>query len=192
MGVTALQLRRWMREDYYKMGDAGIFAPGERVELIEGEIVKMTPQKSPHASAVRYVQETLRGVFGEGFDVRPQLPLSLGEDSEPEPDGAVVRGSIATYVRAHPRTALLVVEVSETTLELDRGPKGAMYAKAAIPEYWILNLIERVLEVYRDPGPVVPGSSEYRYRWVRRVEAGESVRPLAAPEREIRVADLLP
>ena len=192
MGVTIPQVRHWTREEYMKMAEAGIFGPGERVELIEGEIVAMTPQDSPHAAGVRGAQEGLRVTFGPGFDVRPQLPLSLGMDSEPEPDAAVVRGTWRAYVTAHPTTALLVVEVSDATLAFDRGRKAALYAKAGIPEYWIVNLIDRVLEVRRDPAPAREGSSEYEYRSVRRYAPHESVRPLAAPDREVRVADLLP
>src|SRR3972149_3722191 len=102
MGVTIPQVPHWTREEYMKMAEAGIFGPGERVELIEGEIVAMTPQDSPHAAGVRGAQEVLRVTFGPGFDVRPQLPLSLGMDSEPEPDAAVVRGTWRGYVHPHP------------------------------------------------------------------------------------------
>lgn len=192
MGVTAARVRHWTREEYAKMAEAGIFAPGERVELVEGEIIQMTPQRSPHAVAVSLVYEELRSAFGPGSYVRQQLPLALGEESEPEPDAGVVRGAPRDYVDAHPGTALLVVEVSEATLEFDRGPKARMYAKARIPEYWLLNLIERVLEVRRDPGPACDGSPEFSYRQFRRYAPQETVRPLAAPGREIRVGDLLP
>jgi len=192
MSVSAVRVRRWTREEYLKMGDAGVFAPGERVELIEGEIVQMTPQKSLHASGVYVVHEVLRGVFAVGFIVRAQLPLALDPDSEPEPDTAVVRGTWRHYVEAHPAVAVLVIEVSDTTLEFDRGPKAWMYAKAGIPEYWIVNLIGRVLEVHRDPGPVSEGSTDHRYRSVQRLAPHQSIRPLGAPDREVRVADLLP
>jgi len=192
MAVAARQLRHWNREEYLKMGDAGVFAPGERVELIEGEIITMTPQKSPHSAAVRLVQEALRGLFGAGFDVRPQLPLALGPDSEPEPDCAVVRGSVRDYVESQPTTAVLAVEVADSTLDFDRGPKGTLYAKGGIPEYWIVNLIDRVLEVYRDPGPLAPGSSEFAYRSVQRLGPSDSVAPLGGRGGAVRVADLLP
>ncbi len=192
MGVTTPQVRHWTRDEYIRMAEAGVFAPGERVELIEGEIIAMTPQKSPHAASVRLVQETLRGLFGPGFDVRPQLPLSLGPDSEPEPDVAVVRGNPRDYVQEHPTTAVLVVEVADTTLDFDRGRKAGLYARAVIPEYWIVNLPDRTLEVYRDPGPLPDRPAEHGYRSVRRIGPADSVAPLASPAARVRVADLLP
>ncbi len=174
------------------MAEAGIFAPGERVELIEGEIVVKDPQTPPHATAVVLAQEALRALCGPGFDARAQLPLSLGPDSEPEPDAAVVRGTARDYVDGHPTTANLVVEVADTTLEFDRGRKAAMYARAGIPEYWIVNLPDRVLDVFRDPGPLPDGPAERGYRSVRRVGPPDSVAPLASPAAHVRVADLLP
>jgi Uma2 family endonuclease len=174
------------------MADAGIFAPGERVELIEGEIIAMTPQKSPHATAIWLAQEALRLAFGAGFHVRSQLPLTLGPDSEPEPDAAVVRGTAREYVDGHPTTAILVVEVADTTLEFDRGRKAAMYARAGIPEYWIVNLPDRVLEVHRDLGPLPDRPAEHGYRSTRRTGSSDAVAPLSSPTAHVRVADLLP
>ena len=120
MAVAAAQLRHWTREEYYKMAEAGILGPGERVELIEGEIIAMTPQDTPHAVAGSLVDEVLRTAFGTGFHVRSQRPLSLGLESEPEPDAAVVRGAARDFLKAHPTTAVLVVEISHTTLAFDR------------------------------------------------------------------------
>ena len=192
MAVAVPRVRHWTREDYQKMAEAGVFAPGERVELIEGEIVEMTPQNRPHAVAVAVADEVLRPVFGASFHVRPQLPLALGPDSELEPDVAVVRGVAREYLGDHPTTAVLVLEISDTTLDFDRGRKGPLYSRARIPEYWILNLVDRVLEVYRDPGEVPGRPFQYHYGSVRRFGPHESVSPLAAPGRQIRVADLLP
>ncbi len=174
------------------MAEAGIFAPGERIELIEGEIVAMTPQGSRHATAVALVHEALRGVLGTGFYVRQQLPLSLSLDSEPEPDVAVVRGAARDYVQAHPTQALLVVEVADVTLAFDRGQKASLYARAGIPEYWIVNLVDRVLEVHRDPGPLADRPADHGYRSIRRISPPGSVAPLFSPAAHIRVADLLP
>jgi len=192
MAVAVPLIRRWTRMEYLKMADAGVFAPGERVELIEGEVIVMTPQKSPHAVAGGLVEDALRAAFGPGFHVRSQRPLNLGPDSEPEPDAAVVRGTLRDYVDAHPTMAVLIVEVSDTTLAFDRERKGPLYAKAGIPEYWILNLIDRVLEVHRDPGPLPEDPSRSGYRPTQRLGRSETVTPLAAPSATIRVADLLP
>ncbi len=192
MGVTSPQVRHWTREEYLRMAEAGIFAPGEWVELIEGEIVVKDPQTPPHATAVVLAQEALRTLCGPGSDARPQLPLSLGPDSEPEPDVAVVRGTPRDYVDSHPTTATLVVEVADTTLEFDRGQKAAMYARAGIPEYWIVNLPDRVLEVHRDPGPLPDRPAEHGYRSTRRVAPPDTVAPLASPAGHVHVADLMP
>lgn len=192
MAVSHTNLRLWTREEYLKMAEAGVFAPGERVELIEGEIIKMTPQKGPHMTGVTLVSEELRRAFGKGYVVRVQGPLALGPLSEPEPDVAVVRGSPRDYRDSHPTTAILVVEVSDTTLVLDRQQKAGLYARAGIPEYWILNLLERALEIYRNPAPSPDHPLGYGYRSSERLDASASVVPLAASATLIAVADLLP
>jgi Uma2 family endonuclease len=192
MGMSAVQTRRWTREEYERLIETGVFHPEERVELIDGELVVMTPQKSVHATAVRLVDEMLRMAFGSGHDVRAQLPLALDPDSEPEPDVAVVIGMPRDYRDAHPTTALLVVEVADTTLAFDRERKGSLYARAGIADYWILNLADRVLEVYRDPVPAPSALYGWHYRVPQRLSASDSVSPLAAPRARVAVSDLLP
>ncbi len=164
---------------------AGVFAPDARLELLEGEIIDMTPQKSRQATAVRLIEDALRSAFGAGFDVRTQLPLSVGEFSEPEPDVAVVKGSPRDYRDAHPASAVLVVEVSETTLEYDRQRKLPVYARAGIPQYWILDVEGESLEVYREPA-----GDSYGRRQVLR--AGEVVDLPGGIAGAIPVSDLLP
>jgi Uma2 family endonuclease len=184
MSVDVLT-RRWTRDEYYRMADSGILRPDDRVELIDGGIVTMAPRKSPHATAIRLVEDALRTVFSDGFEVRPQLPLALDETNEPEPDLAVVTGSPRDYADDHPTTALLVVEVAETSLGFDRGVKKALYARFGIQEYWIVNLVETVVEVHRSP----QGES---YREHRVLTETDSIAALAKPETRIAVADLLP
>lgn len=167
------------------MVDVGILGPGDRVELLEGEIVEMSPEKSRHAAAVDLTAETLRRAFADGFTIRVQHPLALSEISEPEPDVAVVVGSPRDYAAAHPTTALLLVEVADTSLDYDRRRKTIVYARAGIDEYWILNLVDLRLEVYRQPS-----ESGYLSHQVLGREA--TVSPLAAPHAVVRVADLLP
>jgi len=118
------------------------------------------------------------------------MPLIVDPDSEPEPDLAVVTGSPRDYVSAHPRTALLVVEVADTTLALDRQRKLPTYARAGIPEYWILNLVERFLEVHRHP--VSLPDQPARYETIQRLTAADRIAPLARPEASISVGDWLP
>jgi Uma2 family endonuclease len=180
--------RRWTREEYYRAAELGLFRPEERLELLDGEILeKMGPHKSPHAAAVAEAARVLPHAFGPGHHVRSQLPLILNDESEPEPDAVVVPGTGFDYQDSHPcaHDALLVVEVSDTTLHFDRGRKRAAYARAGVREYWILNLPERQLEVCRDP-------SGARYRSVTICGEQEMVTPLATPHASIRVSDLLP
>lgn len=190
MSVPAIQTKHWTRQEYDRLADAGILAPDERVELLEGEIVTMTPQHGPHSASIGLADAALRKAFGPAHWIRIQLPLIVDPDSEPEPDLAVVPGSPRDYVTEHPRTALLVVEIADSTLERDRSYKSPIYARAGIPEYWIVNLIERRLEIYRDPigSPGQPA----RYQVLRHAAATETVSLLSIPHGSIAVADLLP
>jgi len=181
---------RWSRDEYYRMAELGFFS-GRRVELIEGEIIEMSPQDPPHAAAIRLLDYALKRVFGEGYLVCVQSPLSLGLDSDPEPDLAVVRGSLRDHVRAHPDHALLVVEVADSSLQFDRTRKAALYAEARIGEYWIINLRDRRVEAYRRPrkDPADAGSGDAERG---DFASGEALAPVAGREATIPVADLLP
>lgn len=190
MAEPAVQIKHWTRREYDRMAEVGIFGPDDHVQLIEGAIITMTPQNSPHASAIGKTQRALERVFGIKVWVRVQMPLIVDPDSEPEPDLAVVPGTPDDYRNEHPRSALLVVEVSDTTLSLDRHRKRAIYARAGIQEYWIVNLAERCLEVYRDPVASPEQASEYRSS--QKLSPSESLAPLAAPTATVAVADLLP
>jgi Uma2 family endonuclease len=174
------------------MIEADIIGPNDKIELLEGQIVVREPQHSPHATATRLVQEALRAAFGPGWDVRAGLPLALGRLSEPEPDVSVVRGSPRDYRDAHPTHAVIAVEVAGPSLRLDRTRKARIYARAGIPDYWIVNLISRVLEVYRDPVIVDRARRSWEYRMVRSLGPDESISPLAAPHARIGVGDFLP
>lgn len=179
---------RWDRDAYYRLGDLGFFE-GRRTELIDGEIFLMSPQGPSHTARVDRVYDALRRSGWADVWVRMQFPLNLGLDSEPEPDVSVVAGSRDDYRAAHPTSALLVVEVSDTTLAYDRGRKAALYARAGVADYWILNLPERCLEIRRDPRADAAGSWQYAGPTVLR--PGESAAPLAAPGVRVEVADLL-
>jgi Uma2 family endonuclease len=192
MTIAEPTVRRWTREEYYLMGEAGIFQE-ERVELIDGEIIQMAPQKDTHALAVGLCNEAVRQAFGSGYWVRVQLPLSLGPGSEPEPDISVVRGTVRDYSgKGHPTSALLVIEVSDTTLLYDRSRKQALYAAWEIADYWIVNLQQPSVEVYRQP--IIDGAdwrrSTYQDKTV--LHKNDAIAPLAMPQQQIAVADLLP
>ena len=176
---------RWSRAEYDRAIEAGVFGPDARLELVEGAILAMGPQGSRHFTGIELVVDALRGAFGPGYRVRTQGPLAAGEDSEPEPDVAVVAGDARAYRDAHPATALLVVEVSDNSLHTDRTVKQRLYARCGIPEYWILALPDRRLEVHRDPA-----ADGYRSVSVHR--AGETVSPLGRPGAAIAVDSLLP
>ena len=187
MAVANVEEHRWTRRDYERLAAKGFFPPDKRVELIEGIIYDMSPQNSLHATAVLLAQEALRTVFplAAGYTIRGQLPLALGEDSEPEPDIVVVPGGIRDYLEGHPSTALLIVEIADSSLLHDRKRKVPLYARYEIPETWLLNLSRRALEVHRDP---VNGI--YQTRMV--LHAGDTVSPVTRPDAAVAVIDLLP
>jgi Uma2 family endonuclease len=180
------------RAEYERLIDLGFFGPDERLELIEGEIIEKMTQNAPHATAIRRLETALRPIFSEDFDLRTQLPLALGERSMPEPDLAVVAGSFEDYEDAHPTTAVLVIEISDSTLVQDRTIKAGLYASAGISEFWLMNVAERLLEVFRDPAPLAGQPSGHHYRQVLRLGEDDAVSPLAAPGAVIPVAQLLP
>lgn len=193
MSVAAEQPRRlFRRSEYERMAELGILGDNERLELIEGEIIPMSPQGSRHVQAVALAQRACERAFGTGYWVRAQFPLAVGETSMPEPDIAVVRGNIGDYPDQHPDTALLVIEASDTTLGLDRVGKASMYAKERIPEYWIQNLLTGTLEVRRDPVPLPTALYGSDYASITIYQKGQRVAPLERPQNPIPVDELLP
>jgi Uma2 family endonuclease len=187
-----VRIRQWKRVEYERLVETGFFEPGDAVELIGGELIVAEPQGSRHFAAIRAVEEALRAAFGAGWDVRTQGPLALDEESEPEPDVAVVPGTFRDYVAGHPSRPVLVVEVSETSLALDRGRKSSLYARAGVGEYWIVNLVDHVVEVSREPAPDPTAPFGWRYASVHVRRPPESLSPLARPSARIAVADLFP
>jgi Uma2 family endonuclease len=190
MSDTAIQTRLWSREEYDRLVSAGMFHPDERLELIEGEILQQSPQGSVHATAVTLVENALRKVFGTNYVVRVQMPLALEADSEPEADVAIVVGSPRDYRHEHPHTAELIVEVADSTLAYDRERKMKIYAHAGIPEYWILNLLDHQLEIYRQPTFKQASAPFYQEHMI--LTAIESVSTLRYPQHSISVAELTP
>ena len=127
-----------------------------------------------------------------GWIVRPQLPVSLDDESEPEPDLAVVRGYPGDYRASHPSRPALVIEIAESSLEFDRVRKSSLYARAGVPDYWIVNLVENVVEVYRDPEPDPSAFFGWRYRSLTTLAPPAIIGLPAWPGERIAVADLLP
>jgi Uma2 family endonuclease len=185
--------RPFTAAEFWKMYELGFFA-SQRVELIGGEIVAMAAQSNLHAIGIDLTRYALEAAFGTGFWVRTQNSLDLSPLSVPDPDIAVVIGSPLLFrgQRANPTSALLIVEVSETTLWEDRGRKASLYAAAGIPDYWILNIADSVLEIRRDPRADATQDFGFGYATLTTLTAADFASPLAAPSARVAVADLLP
>ena len=190
--VTEPHIHLWNRDEYYRLADLNFFR-GRRVELIEGQVIDMAAMKSAHVIAIDLVDAALKSVFATGHYIRQQKPFVIGDRSEPEPDIAVVSGTIRDYTDAHPTTAvLIIIEVADSSLRYDRKVKGSLYAKAGIAEYWIVNLNDRQLEIYGDPR--VDSSAEYGFSYRRQqpYQTGQTVPLPERAETAIAVGDLFP
>jgi Uma2 family endonuclease len=190
--TDTLPTKRWTRLEYDRLIEKGVFGPEDRIELLGGALVIREPQGGPHAMGIRMAEEALRRAFATGWDVRVQLPVALDDDSEPEPDVSVVPGSFRDYPQDHPGRAVLIVEIAESSLAVDRAVKGSLYARARGPDYWIVNLGEHVLEVHRDPAADAAAQYGWRYASVTTLRAGEALTAHAAPTSPISVVDLIP
>ena len=191
MAIHEKKTRRWTRIEYERLIELGVFQPGDPIELIGGELMVAEPQGAPHYTSIRKTARALERAFGPAWEVRTQGPMGLDDESEPEPDVAVVPGDPEDYGSAHPSRADLVVEVSESSLAFDRGHKGSVYARAGILDYWIVNLVDRVLEVYREP--IADAAAPFGARYSSRADfdASGEVSPLSAPHGRTEVRDLL-
>jgi len=181
---------RCTREQFYEMGDLSLFE-GERTILVEGEIFVMPPVNPPHQGITTIAGDILRAAFGAGFVVREQGPYNIGAATDPLPDIAVVAGNPRDFLLAHPARAVLIVEVSDSTLAYDRREKMSLYASAGIAEYWIININGAQIEVHRQPVPdeAQPHGFGYRDRTIH--QGGEIIQPLASAK-PAAVSALLP
>ena len=178
---------RFNRRDYHAMVEAGVFSEDERVELIQGDIVAMTAINPKHSSAVKRLIAIFPAALGGRAVVGAQDPFAIGDASEPQPDLTIAKPRVDFYATEHPRPEdlFLVIEVSHSSLRYDREVKVPLYAEAGVAEFWLLNLVDNILEIYRDPGPK-------GYRSLQRLSPGDHVSPLAFPDLTLAVADLLP
>ena len=190
--TPAIAMRRWTRAEYDRLIELGVFQPGERLELLDGWLVLRESQGTGHSAAIRRVLAVLRRALGEAWQIDSQLPVALDDLSEPEPDVCVVPRDPNHYRDAHPSHPLLIVEVAESSYRIDRGYKASLYARAAVPEYWIVDLLHETVEVHREPEESAAARYGWWYRSVETLRPPASVMPLLAPDRSIAVADLLP
>ena len=181
---------RWTVDQFHEACDRGLFE-GRNVILVDGEILEMPPPNPPHNSGVELTRLILQAIFGPTHWARTQMALDLGLDIDPVPDVAVVVGTPKT-VTDQPSTALLVVEVSDSTLAYDRGLKSNLYAQGGIADYWVLDLNGRKLWVHRDPRADTSSPRGFRYSTVHSYGESDFVAPLAVPTATVAVTDLLP
>jgi Uma2 family endonuclease len=192
MHAAERRTRRWTRLEYERLVEVGVFRPAERLELLGGDLVVAEPQGTRHAAVVALVADALRRDLGPSWHVRARAPLALDQESEPEPDVAVVPGGARDYLTAHPSQPALLVEVAESSLALDRGEKAGLYARAGVADYWLVNLVDEVLEVHRRPAPDPAAPYGWRFAALTRLERGHHIAPLVTPDVLVPVADLLP
>ncbi len=181
--MTVTQNRLWTVDEYHRMIDTGILTPNDQVELLDGRIVQMSPQKPPHAATTQRSCDYLKALLTRQAYVRMQLPITLST-SEPEPDIAVVRIDPNGYADHHPISSeiLLIIEVAYTTFDYDRQEKASVYAKANIADYWILDIMERQAYILRQP------SSGYQEEIILNPDA--VITPLAFPQIKIPLCEL--
>jgi Uma2 family endonuclease len=186
MAVEATVARRlFTREEYHRMGEVGILKPSDRVELIRGEIVEMSPIGRRHYAFVNNLNHLLVQRLADRAIVAVQGPIVLAHDTEPEPDLAVIRKRVVPYKEreAFAEDALLVIEVAETSLAYDRSTKLRLYADAGIPEYWVVDCAAESVEVHRTP-------DAGRYRNINRITGDATVALHAFPDVVLALADI--
>jgi Uma2 family endonuclease len=170
--------------EYHSMAETVILSEDSRFELIEGEIYRMAPIGSRHAGCVNRLNYLLKGV--EAI-LAPQNPAYMNEHSEPQPDIALLRWRDDFYARSHPspEDILLLIEVADTSIGFDRRKKIPLYARSGVPDFWLVDLIKSTIEIYREP-------STSGFRDIRKLRMGDRISPLAFPDLELNVGDILP
>ncbi len=183
---TDLQRRLFTADEYHRMAEAGVLGEDDRVELVDGEIVEMSPIGSPHAACVDRLNVLLQRLGGVQGIVRVQSPIRLNAHSEPQPDLSILRHRADFYAAAHPtpEDVLLVVEVADTSLRYDRDVKIPLYARAGIAEAWLVDLLNGSVDIFTQP-------SERGYQQSRRVGRDARMTSPALPSATLLVSDIL-
>lgn len=180
--ISPIEPYRFRRPEYHRLGATGAF-DGKRVQLIRGTIITMSPMGTPHAAAIRKLTRLLVSLAPDALEVCVQLPLAASDDSEPEPDFALVAEGDSS-ANDHPSTALLVIEIADSSLKLDLGPKAGLYAECRVPEYWVIDLAARTTVVHAHP-------RRGKYTSVHRVPWSRTLVAATVPEISVRLADLI-
>jgi Uma2 family endonuclease len=182
---------RFTIEAYRKIGVTGLFHDIKTM-LIDGEILTMPLPNPPHDTALNLTYEFLRAAFPTGHHIRNQQGFDVGTDNDPGPDLAVVAGSIRDYMSHTPTTAVMIVEIADSSLFLDTTTKAELYATAGVPEYWVIDLENQKALIFRDPVDLPAGLGATAYRTRETFGPTDSIAPLAAPTSSVKIADLLP
>lgn len=182
---------RWTCDAFHDLCSTGVFS-GRRAILIDGVIITMALPNPPHNTSLGITHELLQRVFAIGFHVRGQMAFDVGTTNDPGPDLVVATGSFRDYSTRQVTSAVLVVEVSDTTLFMDTTTKAELYATAGVEDYWVIDVEKRVLLVFRDPVPLPTGLGATAYRTHFTLNPTDNISPLAAPNSSIQVADMLP
>ncbi|MEM9541410.1 MAG: Uma2 family endonuclease [Cyanobacteria bacterium P01_E01_bin.42] len=186
--ISSPSLRLWTVEEYYYMAEAGILGKDESVELIAGQIIKkMSPQKTPHATALTLTRLLLEKKLGEKVLVRTQLSITLSDISEPEPDIAVVMPDVLRYLEHHPtaQEIYLLIEIADTPGKIDREIKAQEYSRMGIQDYWVLDIKKRQLHIFREPS-----LKGYQNKTILKEDS--KISPLQFPDLSICIQEILP
>jgi Uma2 family endonuclease len=186
-GITP---HRWTIAEYRELHRTGLFH-NVKTMLIRGELFTMTMPKPPHDTSLSLMYEALRGLCPANHYVRNQQGFDIGSDNDPGPDLAIVPGSIRDYANSTPTVAALIVEIADSSLKFDTTTKAELYATAKVPEYWVLDIENRQLIVFRDPRDLAAGLDASAYGSQAVFAAAARVSPLCAPQASVAVADLL-
>lgn len=187
LSITPAKIRFWNVSEYHYLGEKGILHPEEKIELIEGQLIKMSPKGTLHTAATRRIAKTLTNLLVNKAAIYTQDPIELNDNSEPEPDVSVVKIDPNDYVTHHPQTEeiYLIIEVADSSLEYDCEIKAKLYAKSGIKDYWVIDVRERKLHLFRKP-------QKTGYETKEILSEIDSVTPLNFAELSIKISELLP
>lgn len=190
--IATVTPKRFTIQEFHRLDELGFFHPDDRVELIRGEIILMPTKKTPHSVCNRRLYKQLYDLVGERATLSLQEPIILPSDSEPQPDMVIVRNRPDDYLSSHPLPSdvLLLIEISDSSLDYDRNTKLSLYAEDGIADYWIFNLVSNQLEIYSEPYHNLQG--KFGYRQTRIVLPNEAIALPCFPELFLELSTIFP